>query len=84
MESKLCYPNFSKDPYIATNFFLSLYISKQDFNIFWIILHQTSIRSVLSMLAITNTLALTGIEAKPVKVEVDIQNGLPGFEIVGY
>lgn len=36
------------------------------------------------MLAITNTLALTGIEAKPVKVEVDIQNGLPGFEIVGY
>ncbi len=35
------------------------------------------------MLAITNTLALTGIEAKPVQVEVDIQNGLPGFELVG-
>ncbi len=35
------------------------------------------------MLAITNTLALTGIEAKTVKVEVDIQNGLPNFEIVG-
>ena len=35
------------------------------------------------MLAIVNTLALTGIEAKPVKVEVDIQNGLPAFEIVG-
>ncbi|HZK43793.1 MAG TPA: YifB family Mg chelatase-like AAA ATPase [Syntrophomonadaceae bacterium] len=35
------------------------------------------------MLAITNTLVLTGIEAVPVKVEVDIQNGLPGFEIVG-
>jgi magnesium chelatase family protein len=35
------------------------------------------------MLAITNTLALTGIEAKAVQVEVDIQTGLPGFEIVG-
>lgn len=35
------------------------------------------------MLAITNTLTLTGLEAKPVQVEVDIQNGLPGFEIVG-
>jgi magnesium chelatase family protein len=35
------------------------------------------------LLATVNTLALTGIEARPVKVEVDIQNGLPGFEIVG-
>ena len=35
------------------------------------------------MLAVVNTLALTGIEARPVQVEVDIQNGLPGFEIVG-
>jgi len=35
------------------------------------------------MLAITNTLSLTGIDAKAVQVEVDIQNGLPGFEIVG-
>jgi Mg chelatase-related protein len=35
------------------------------------------------MLAIVNTLALTGIEAKPVMVEIDIQTGLPAFEIVG-
>lgn len=35
------------------------------------------------MLATTNTLVITGIEAIPVKVEVDIQSGLPGFEIVG-
>ena len=35
------------------------------------------------MLATVNTLALTGIEAKPVMVEIDIQNGLPAFEIVG-
>ncbi|MDD2586974.1 MAG: YifB family Mg chelatase-like AAA ATPase [Syntrophomonadaceae bacterium] len=35
------------------------------------------------MLATLNTLVLTGIDARPVKVEVDIQNGLPGFEVVG-
>lgn len=35
------------------------------------------------MLAIVNTLVLTGIEAKAVKVEVAIQGGLPGFELVG-
>jgi len=35
------------------------------------------------LLASLNTLALTGIDAKPVKVEIDIQNGLPGFERVG-
>ncbi len=35
------------------------------------------------MLASTNTLVITGIEAVPVKVEVDIQNGLPAFELVG-
>lgn len=35
------------------------------------------------MLAHINTLVITGIEAKPVIVEVDIQNGLPSFEIVG-
>lgn len=35
------------------------------------------------MLAITKTLVLIGIEAIPVQVEVDIQDGLPGFEIVG-
>ncbi len=35
------------------------------------------------MLASTNTLVISGIEAVPVKVEVDIQNGLPAFELVG-
>ncbi|MGI5921751.1 MAG: YifB family Mg chelatase-like AAA ATPase [Syntrophomonadaceae bacterium] len=35
------------------------------------------------MLAIVNTLVINGIEAQPVKVEVDIRNGLPGFELVG-
>ena len=35
------------------------------------------------MLSVVNTMVLTGIEAKPVQVEVDIQNGLPAFEIVG-
>ncbi len=36
------------------------------------------------MLATTNTLVITGIEAIPVKVEVDIQTGLPNFEKVGH
>ena len=35
------------------------------------------------MLAIVNTLVLHGIEAKPVRVEVDIHSGLPSFTIVG-
>lgn len=35
------------------------------------------------MLSIVNTMVLTGVDAKPVQVEVDIQNGLPAFEIVG-
>lgn len=35
------------------------------------------------MLATTNTLVISGINAIPVKVEVDIQNGLPAFELVG-
>ncbi|MEQ8200012.1 MAG: YifB family Mg chelatase-like AAA ATPase [Syntrophomonadaceae bacterium] len=35
------------------------------------------------MLSVVNTMVLTGIEAKAVQVEVDIQNGLPAFEIVG-
>lgn len=35
------------------------------------------------MLAHINTLVIIGIEAKPVIVEVDIQSGLPAFEIVG-
>ncbi len=35
------------------------------------------------MLASLNTLVITGIDAMPVKVEVDIQSGLPVFDIVG-
>lgn len=35
------------------------------------------------MLATVNTLVLTGIEAKAVKVEVDLMRALPGFDIVG-
>ncbi|MEN6459951.1 MAG: YifB family Mg chelatase-like AAA ATPase [Syntrophomonas sp.] len=35
------------------------------------------------MLATVNTLVINGIDAQPVKVEVDIRNGLPGFELVG-
>ncbi len=35
------------------------------------------------MLAQVNTLLIAGIDAKPVIVEVDIQDGLPAFEIVG-
>ncbi len=35
------------------------------------------------MLASLNTMVINGIEAIPVKVEVDIQTGLPGFELVG-
>lgn len=35
------------------------------------------------MLSSVNTLVLTGIEASTVRVEVDIMNGLPAFEIVG-
>lgn len=35
------------------------------------------------MLATLNTLVISGIEATPVKVEVDIQSGLPTFDLVG-
>ncbi|MDD3898118.1 MAG: magnesium chelatase domain-containing protein, partial [Syntrophomonadaceae bacterium] len=35
------------------------------------------------MLASLNTMVINGIEATSVKVEVDIQTGLPGFELVG-
>ncbi|MEA1961647.1 MAG: magnesium chelatase domain-containing protein [Bacillota bacterium] len=35
------------------------------------------------MLSATNTLVINGIEAIPVRVEVDIKNGLPAFELVG-
>lgn len=47
---------------------------------------RTIIETVIGvklMLSTLNTMVLTGIEAKPVKVEVYIQNGLPNFEIVG-
>ena len=35
------------------------------------------------MLAAIKSLTLTGIEAKIIRVEVDIQNGLPAFDMVG-
>lgn len=35
------------------------------------------------MLAIVNTLVIAGVEALPVRVEVDIHSGLPAFDIVG-
>lgn len=35
------------------------------------------------MLAAVHSLALTGIEAKIIRVEVDIQGGLPAFDLVG-
>jgi magnesium chelatase family protein len=35
------------------------------------------------MLATTQTFALEGISARPVRVEVDVHRGLPGFAIVG-
>lgn len=35
------------------------------------------------MLASINTMVINGIEALPVQVEVDIQTGLPAFELVG-
>ncbi len=35
------------------------------------------------MLASLNTMVINGIEATPVKVEVDIQSGLPALDKVG-
>lgn len=35
------------------------------------------------MLAVIKTYALEGIEGYPVDIEVDVQNGIPGFDIVG-
>ncbi|NLW44606.1 MAG: ATP-binding protein [Syntrophomonadaceae bacterium] len=35
------------------------------------------------MFALVHSLTLNGIEAVPVQVEVDVQNGLPCFELVG-
>jgi Predicted ATPase with chaperone activity len=37
----------------------------------------------IDMLAAVNSLVLVGIESRPVKVEVDIQSGLPAFELSG-
>lgn len=39
--------------------------------------------SVLSVLATARTFTLDGISARPVRVEVDVHRGLPGFAIVG-
>jgi magnesium chelatase family protein len=39
--------------------------------------------SVVSMLARTRTLALHGVDALPVDVEIDIHRGLPAFSLVG-
>jgi magnesium chelatase family protein len=39
--------------------------------------------SVVSVLATARTFTLDGISARPVRVEVDVHRGLPGFAIVG-
>jgi len=39
--------------------------------------------SVLAVLATARTFTLDGIAARPVRVEVDVHRGLPGFAIVG-
>jgi magnesium chelatase family protein len=39
--------------------------------------------SVLAVLATARTFTLDGISARPVRVEVDVHRGLPGFAIVG-
>jgi magnesium chelatase family protein len=39
--------------------------------------------SVVVVLATANTFTLDGISARPVRVEVDVHRGLPGFAIVG-
>ena len=36
------------------------------------------------MLSIIKSAALMGIDSYPVDIEVDLSNGLPSFEIVGY
>ena len=41
------------------------------------------LRSVVSVLATARTFILDGISARPVRVEVDVHKGLPGFAIVG-
>jgi magnesium chelatase family protein len=44
---------------------------------------ETSLRSVVAVLATARTFTLDGISARPVRVEVDVHRGLPGFAIVG-
>jgi len=41
------------------------------------------LRSVVAVLATARTFTLDGISARPVRVEVDVHRGLPGFAIVG-
>jgi magnesium chelatase family protein len=41
------------------------------------------LRSVVGVLATARTFTLDGISARPVRVEVDVHRGLPGFAIVG-
>jgi magnesium chelatase family protein len=41
------------------------------------------LRSVVVVLATARTFTLDGISARPVRVEVDVHRGLPGFAIVG-
>jgi magnesium chelatase family protein len=41
------------------------------------------LRSVVPVLATARTFTLDGISARPVRVEVDVHRGLPGFAIVG-
>ena len=42
-----------------------------------------SLHSVVTVLATARTFTLDGIAARPVRVEVDVHRGLPGFAIVG-
>jgi len=44
---------------------------------------RISLRSVVAVLATAHTFILDGIVARPVRVEVDVHRGLPGFQIVG-
>src|ERR1044072_7545833 len=44
---------------------------------------EFSLRSVGTVIATAQTFTLDGISARPVRVEVDVHRGLPGFAIVG-
>lgn len=45
--------------------------------------YATCLHSVATVLATARTFTLDGIAARPVRVEVDVHRGLPGFAIVG-